>query len=215
MNTKGIFRFLLAAALLWLLAAPLLRAQEAPPTTPDVPSAQEKPPPAEQPQPPSQQVQPPELAPENTRFSLSNTISLTLAPEWRLVNPGQARPPEGLSGYAPPFHLSALLALANSDEGSILQLATSDNPLLGHDPYWLDTQMHSPSGSGMSLPDFLFYFFLPPSVTCMDQVSHNLANASRVSANDASSPSALQVFYACPLGELAACAFDDETELLV
>jgi hypothetical protein len=204
MNTKGIFRFLLAAALLWLMAAPLVRAQEAPPTAPEVPSAQEKPPPAEQPQPPSQQEQPPELAPGNTRFSLSDTISVTLAPEWRLVNPGQARPPEGLGGYAPPFHLSGLLALANSDEGSILQLATSDNPLLGHDPYWLDTQMHSPSGSGMSLPDFLFYFFLPPSVSCMDQVSHNLANASRVSANDASSPSALQVFYACPLGETLA-----------
>src|ERR1700676_543049 len=103
MNTKRIFRFVLAAAILWLIAAPLLRAQEAPPTT-DVPSAQEKPPPAEQPQPPSQQEPPPELATGNTRFSLSDTISITLAPEWRLVNPGQARPPEGLGSSPPPFN---------------------------------------------------------------------------------------------------------------
>ena len=216
-NTKGIFPFLLAFTLLWLMAAPLVRAQEAPQNTPDAPPAQDAPQPApdaaptqqapqpaEPPQPSAQPDQPPELGTANTRFSLSDTISIALPPEWRLVDPGQARPPEGLGGYAPPFHLSALLVLANSDEGSILQLATSDNPLLGHDPYWLDTQMHLPSGSGMSLPDFLFYFFLPPSVSCMDQVSHNLANASRVSANDDSAPSALQVFYACPLGETLA-----------
>ena len=51
MNTKGIFRLLLAAVLLWLMAAPLVRAQEAPPTTPEAPSAQEAPQPHPMPRP--------------------------------------------------------------------------------------------------------------------------------------------------------------------
>ena len=217
-NTKGIFPFLLAFALLWLMAAPLVRAQEAPQTTPDAPPAQEAPQtaPDAATRAGSAATRGTAAADRTTRaaagtgdrkhqvFAVGHDFDHAALPNGDWSTPARLARRKGLGGYAPPFHLSALLVLANSDEGSILQLATSDNPLLGHDPYWLDTQMHSPSGSGMSLPDFLFYFFLPPSVSCMDQVSHNLANASRVSANDDSSPSALQVFYACPLGETLA-----------
>ncbi len=132
-------------------------------------------------------------------FPLSNGVSVELPKEWKKTDAATPPPPAVLASYAPPFHLSGILALVNSDEGSILQFATSDNPLLGHDPYWLDTQMHSPSGSGMSLPDFLFYFFFPPSMTCMNEMLHKTVNASRVPPTSEASPSALQVSYTCPV----------------
>jgi hypothetical protein len=175
------------------------------------PTAQEQPPheetPAEQPSPtqpsPTQAMQP-EAAREHgaevlAKYSLSDTVSIELPQEWRKLDSDEIPPPAELASYGPPFHLSGRVALVNSGEGSMLQLATSDNPLVGRDPYWLDTQMRSPGGSGMSLPDFLFYFFLPPSTHCMDKVLNNLENASRVAPTDASTPSALQVSYTCPV----------------
>jgi hypothetical protein len=91
--------------------------------------------------------------------------------------------------------------LENLQRGGILQFASSDNPFIGHDAYWLDTQMHSPTGSGMSLLDFFFYYFFPPSDACMHQVLTTYAPASRVSPGDSDSPGYLQVYYSCPLSD--------------
>ena len=108
--------------------------------------------------------------------AVTNDVSVELPVAWSEFNPGDA--PAALGPYAPPFHLGGILALQNVPANAIVQFATSDNPLLGHDANWLDGQMHMPSGSGMSLVDFLFYYFFPPSASCIDEAMANNARAS-------------------------------------
>ena len=61
--------------------------------------------------------------------------------------------------------------------------------------------MHATNGTGTSLPDYLFFLFLPPSHSCMDDVLAKLAAASRPAEPDPSgaefSKSELQVTYSC------------------
>jgi hypothetical protein len=133
-------------------------------------------------------------------YSLTSAYSVTLPQDWVADTKNEIPPPAPLVAYAPPFHLSGNLILLNPQRGAILQFATSDNPFIGHDAYWLDTQMHSPTGSGMSLLDFFFYYFFPPSDACMNEVLTTYAPASRVSA-DSDSPSYMQVYYKCPLSD--------------
>jgi hypothetical protein len=101
---------------------------------------------------------------------LAADISITLGPSWQEFDIGAMPPPAALASYAPPFHLSALLALQNFKNNSVLQIATSTNPLIGRDSNWLDAQMHGPSGSGMSVLDLIFYYFFPPTRECIEQV---------------------------------------------
>jgi hypothetical protein len=57
-----------------------------------------------------------------------------------------------------------------------------------------------PSGSGMSMIDFLFYYLFPPSAACINEAMANNARASFAPApNNSSSdaPPVLQVSYAC------------------
>jgi len=95
-------------------------------------------------------------------------VSVQLPVAWQEVEIGSI--PTAIAVYAPPFHLTAILALQNSKQTSILQIATSTNPLIGHDSSWLDTQMHMPSGSGMSVLDLIFYYLFPPTSACIEQV---------------------------------------------
>ena len=130
--------------------------------------------------------------------AVTNDVSVELPVAWSEFNPGDA--PAALGPYAPPFHLGGILALKNVPANAIVQFATSDNPLLGHDANWLDGQMHMPSGSGMSLVDFLFYYFFPPSATCIDEAMANNSRASFAPSPNSSSsdaPPMLQVTYAC------------------
>jgi hypothetical protein len=133
------------------------------------------------------------------RYSLTANYSIDLSPEWAALK-SSVPPPAGLGPYAPPFHLSGNLRLENSQRGAILQFATSDNPLVGHDAYWLDSQMHSASGSEMTLLDFFFYYFFPPSEACMHQVLTTYADASRVPPSGGL-PSYMQVYYSCPVSD--------------
>lgn len=129
---------------------------------------------------------------------ITNGISVELPVAWTEFKPGDA--PVALAPYSPPFHLGGILALQNLQANAILQFATSDNPLLGRDANWLDGQMHMPSGSGMSLVDFLFYYFFPPSATCINEAMATNARASFAPAPNSSSsdaPPVLQVSYAC------------------
>lgn len=135
----------------------------------------------------------------NHLYSLTTSYSIELSPDWS-ASKSSVPPPAGLGAYAPPFHLSGSLLLSNTQRGAILQFATSNNPFIGHDSYWLDTQMHSPSGSGMSLLDFFFYYFFPPSEACMHQVLTTHADASRVPPSG-ESPSYMQVYYSCPASD--------------
>lgn len=143
----------------------------------------------------------PTVKPSRTQtYGLTNSYSVELAPEWRSAGSNEIPPPAILSPYAPPFHLSGNLAFSDGARGAILQFATSNNPFIGHDAYWLDTQIHSPSGSGMSLFDFFFYYFFPPSDACIHEVLTTYANASRVPPTS-DSPSYMQVYYTCPTSD--------------
>jgi hypothetical protein len=139
-----------------------------------------------------------ESAARMIEHGIANGVSVELPMAWTEFKPGDA--PVALAPYSPPFHLGGILALQNLQANAILQFATSDNPLLGRDANWLDGQMHMPSGSGMSLVDFLFYYFFPPSATCINEAMANNARASFAPAPNSSSsdaPPVLQVSYAC------------------
>jgi len=130
--------------------------------------------------------------------AVTNDVSVELPVAWSEFNPGDA--PAALSPYSPPVHLGGILALQNLPANAIVQFATSDNPLLGHDANWLDGQMHQPSGSGMSLVDFLFYDFFPPSAACINEAMANNARASFAPSpdnNSSDAPPVLQVTYGC------------------
>lgn len=87
--------------------------------------------------------------------------------------------------------------LENSPQNAVLLLGLSDNPLVGHDGYWLDAQMHAPSGSGMSMLDLLFYFLFPPSQSCMENALQNYTNAT-MTPNPSDAQPLLRVTYGCP-----------------
>src|SRR6201987_755732 len=133
------------------------------------------------------------------RYFLENGVSIDLGPNWKPSGASNAAPPGGLGPYAPPFRFNQILFLTNEHQYTLLQLATSDNPLIGHDAYWLDTQMHATNGSGTSLPDYLFFLFLPPSHSCMDDVLAKIAEARRapVPVGGEFSQSEIQVTYSC------------------
>lgn len=131
---------------------------------------------------------------------ITNGVSVLLPTAWQEFDPGGVGPPDALAPYAPPFHLGGVLALENKQLPGILQLSTSTNPLAGHDPNWLDTQMHMPAGSGMSLLDLLFYFFFPPDGACINEVLGTNGGASFApvpGSSTSSAPPQLQVSYRC------------------
>jgi len=101
---------------------------------------------------------------------LAADVSVPLSASWQEFPIGSVPPPTAIAAFAPPFHLTGILALQNAKQVAMLQFATSSNPLVGHDSNWLDAQMHMPSGSGMSVLDLIFYYFFPPSSTCIEQV---------------------------------------------
>ncbi len=130
--------------------------------------------------------------------AVTTDVSVELPVAWSEFNPGDA--PAALGPYAPPFHLGGILALQNLPANAIVQFATSDNPLLGRDANWLDGQLHQPSGSGMSLVDFLFYYFFPPSAACISEAMANNARATFApspNSDSSDAPPVLQVTYAC------------------
>lgn len=150
---------------------------------------------------PLQQQQQEQRPSDLQRYFLENGVAIDLGPNWKPSGASNAAPPGGLGPYAPPFRFNQILFLTNEHQYTLLQLATSDNPLIGHDAYWLDTQMHATNGTGTSLPDYLFFLFLPPSHSCMDDVLAKLAAASRPADPDPTggefSKSELQVTYSC------------------
>jgi hypothetical protein len=132
---------------------------------------------------------------------LAADISVALGPNWQEMEVGSMPPPTAIATFAPPFHLTGILALQNAKQLAILQFATSSNPLIGHDSSWLDEQMHRPAGSGMSVLDLIFYYFFPPSPACIEQVLTQDPKATFApvpvnGSNDSTDP-VLQVSLAC------------------
>lgn len=134
---------------------------------------------------------------------LAADVSIPLSTSWQEFSIGSVPPPAAIAAFAPPFHLSGILALQNAKQVAMLQFATSSNPLIGHDSNWLDAQMHMPSGSGMSVLDMIFYYFFPPSSTCIEQVLTKDPKATFApvpagsSETDSSGGPVLQVSLAC------------------
>jgi hypothetical protein len=144
-------------------------------------------------QPPVQQLP----AEETQSYKLSSSISIEIPTGWHVSDADEDPSLGVLAPYAPPFHFSQVVMLTNEKQSAILLLGLSDNPLIGHDSYWLDAQMHAPSGSGMSVLDVLFYFFFPPSHTCMDDALQNYTEATMTPTSE-DAPPRMQVTYACP-----------------
>ena len=109
--------------------------------------------------------------------TLAGSVSIPLGANWGENASNELPPPPELQNYAPPFHISAVLPIENSKSGAMLQLAISDNPLIGKDSNWLDEQMHKPAGSGLSVLDMLYYFFFPPTQQCMIEAQNTVAKA--------------------------------------
>ena len=132
---------------------------------------------------------------------LAADVSVALGPNWQEYDIGSVPPPMAIANFAPPFHLTGILALQNAKQVAMLQFATSSNPLIGHDSSWLDSQLHMPSGSGMSLLDLIFYYFFPPSAACIEQVLTQDPKATFAplprTGSGASSDPVLQVSLAC------------------
>jgi hypothetical protein len=136
-------------------------------------------------------------AEEMQSYRLSSSISVEIPTSWHVSDADEDPSLGVLAPYAPPFHFSQVVMLTNEKQSAILLLGLSDNPLMGHDSYWLDAQMHAPSGSGMSLLDVLFYFFFPPSHACMDDALQNYTEATMTPSSE-DAPPTMQVTYACP-----------------
>ena len=109
---------------------------------------------------------------------------------WMPTNPSTGL----LAPYAPPFHFSQVVMLTNEKQSAVLLLGLSDNPLIGHDSYWLDAQMHAPSGSGMRNIDLIFYFLFPPSHDCMDNALQNYTDATMTPSSE-DAPPVMRVIY--------------------
>jgi hypothetical protein len=209
-RARGHWRLLAAAAIVAVAGGlgAVVRAQDAAPTTPAPSTAPAPAAPAASPAAAAVPANPTSGAPANSAarpdepvvvmHGIANGVSVELPATWTQFSPEDS--PAALAPYMPPFHLSGILALQDLRERAILQFATSDNPLIGHDSNWLDAQMHAPSGSGMSLTDFLFYYFFPPSNTCISEAMENNARASFAPSPDSTSstsPPLLQVSYTC------------------
>jgi hypothetical protein len=131
-------------------------------------------------------------------FSLNNGVSVDLTGDWHKTDGGAISPPAALGPFAPPFHFTNALVAVSDQQNAMLELATSDNPLAGHDSYWLDSQMHAPPGSGLSLSDLLFFLFLPPSASCLEHTFEVYTEATRApQSGDTATQSDLQVSSNC------------------
>ena len=146
------------------------------------------------------------LAPEPARQSRSPIIqeiphslpqgfSIGLTADW--ADQGEGEPPSPLlTGSAPPMRFERKLTLESAAKRALLQVGVSNNIFLGRDSYWLDEQLHSPNNSGLSLPDFLFYFFFPPPASCLSASTDAYAGAGRASVENGGQPD-IEVYLDC------------------
>ena len=111
-------------------------------------------------------------------YSLPAGFTIGLSSDWLPQDEGPPPSPL-LTGSAPPLRFEKKLTLENSGKKSLLEVGVSNNIFLGRDSYWLDEQLHAPNNSGMSLPDFLFYFFFPPPYSCLAAASDAYAGTER------------------------------------
>jgi hypothetical protein len=131
-------------------------------------------------------------APEQwQRVGLPSGISIDLSGDWVQSESITVPPSPWLAPFAPRVTFLEFSALDNWKTHSSLRIATTTNVFRGQDEGALDTQMHGPAGSGNSLIDYLFYFFFPPPLNCLDggAAAHHKAGTDEITDHDATAPS--------------------------
>ncbi|HUJ30047.1 MAG TPA: hypothetical protein VLY23_02115 [Candidatus Acidoferrum sp.] len=125
-----------------------------------------------------------EQAAQPSEYALSNGATIVLPADWTPRPVTQVPPPTALAPSAPLFNFSDFFVFQNNADYSQLEFALSNNPLLGHDAYWLDGEMHRPSSTAGGMVSYLFYFFFPPPPSCLNGASAAYDRAARDSASD-------------------------------
>jgi hypothetical protein len=162
MKLGGIFRMVLFGFLVPGVAARMSRQS---PPSPDRGAEQSSQAPQAQPQ------------VELKRFSLLSGTSIDISPDWIEREQMPLPPSPRLAPSAPQVTFLEFMALENPKMHSALRISTTTNPFLGGDEVALDVQMHSGTGSGKGLADYLFYFFFSPPRDCLDGGSEAYRNA--------------------------------------
>lgn len=128
-------------------------------------------------------------------YSLPAGVTIGLPSDWLAQDEGPPPSPL-LTGSAPPLRFEKKLTLENPGKRSLLEVGISNNIFLGRDSYWLDEQLHAPNNTGMSLPDFLFYFFFPPPYSCLSSATDAYAGTKRASIENGGTPD-IEVHFDC------------------
>jgi hypothetical protein len=122
---------------------------------------------------------------QENRYALSNGASIGLSPDWAPQQVTHIPPPSSIAASAPALSFSDFLIFQDAGERSELEFALSNNPFLGRDSYWLDSEMHEEAPNAEGMLSYLFYFFFPPPHACLAGASAKYDSAARKSAKDA------------------------------
>jgi hypothetical protein len=128
------------------------------------------------------------------QFSLTNGAVIRLPSAWAPLPVTHIPPPAPLAPSAPPLRFADFLSFQNAADHSELEFALSNNPFLGHDSYWLDTEMHEPR-EGMV--NYLFFFFFPPPYACLDGASAQYEHAESEAAGNNAPPTDVTINLTC------------------
>jgi hypothetical protein len=126
-------------------------------------------------------------ADEFNQYALSNGAAIRLSVDWAPRALTHAPSPTALAPSAPPASFYDFLVFQNTGDHSQVEFALSTNPLIGHDAYWLDGEMHRPPAGGAGMVSYLFYFFFPPPSSCLNGASLAYDKASREAAANSDS----------------------------
>jgi len=119
---------------------------------------------------------------QSNDYAFSNGATIRLSSDWVQLAP-VTTPPTSLVSSAPPMNFYEFLSFQNTADYSHLEVALSNNPFIGRDPYWLDSQIHRPAAEG-GLLAYLFYFFFPPPQPCLGNAISQYNSAARNSSGD-------------------------------
>jgi hypothetical protein len=142
---------------------------------------------------------------QRQRVTLPSGISVHLPGDWVQSESMTVPPSPWLAPFAPRVTFLEFSALDNWKTHSSLRIATTTDVFRGQDEEALDTQMHGPVGSGNSLIDYLFYFFFPPPLNCLDggAAAYHKARSDGITDHDATAPS-LNIRMDCHYGPTVA-----------
>jgi hypothetical protein len=116
---------------------------------------------------------------DENEYALSTGTVIRLSPDWASRTVAHFPPVSPLASSAPPLSFFDYQVFQNAADESQLEFGVSNNPFVGRDAYWLDTEMHRSSATGSGMVAYLFYFFFSPPRTCLDRASSDYDRAVR------------------------------------